>query len=330
MRSTVRFAYRSSWMRVSSCSILNRIVFLPADQLLVGIDPDVEVVVEQVVVGAVPAVFAAQDARARGRRLGGRPAVSGSVRRRTGRAPPSRHQHRTCATHRQQHARRRAIPDCRGPVARQNDNVSRMSPTPCCAPRQDRPEHHVPPVPHPPGRGRCPGIDRRVHLDSVGHCPWRPRRSRYKVRVARIEDVLGDHGSSNVHGETQQKLDVIANDILMTCLGSRPSLAVVASEEDDEPTLLRKGVDGGKYCVIFDPLDGSSNLDVGVGVGTIFSDSAQRPGDSRRRRDAVPAWLETGGRRVRAVRIVHGLRADDRAAAWTCSSSIRQSDRSCS
>jgi len=93
----------------------------------------------------------------------------------------------------------------------------------------------------------------------------------HKVRIARIEDVLGDHGSANIHGESQQKLDVIANEILMTCLGNRPSVGIVASEEDDEPTLLRKDADGGKYGVIFDPLDGSSNLDVGVGVGTIFS-----------------------------------------------------------
>ena len=93
----------------------------------------------------------------------------------------------------------------------------------------------------------------------------------HKVRIARIEDVLGDHGSANIHGESQQKLDVIANEILMTCLGNRPSVGIVASEEDDEPTLLRKDAEGGKYGVIFDPLDGSSNLDVGVGVGTIFS-----------------------------------------------------------
>jgi fructose-1,6-bisphosphatase I len=94
-----------------------------------------------------------------------------------------------------------------------------------------------------------------------------------KVRVARIEDVLGDQAgqNSNIHGETQQKLDVIANDLLLTCLGNRPTVALVASEEDDEPTLLRRGSEGGKYCVIFDPLDGSSNLDVSVGVGTIFS-----------------------------------------------------------
>ena len=49
----------------------------------------------------------------------------------------------------------------------------------------------------------------------------------HKVRTARIEDVLGDQGgAANVHGETQQKLDVIANDILMTCLGNRPSVAL--------------------------------------------------------------------------------------------------------
>jgi fructose-1,6-bisphosphatase I len=92
-----------------------------------------------------------------------------------------------------------------------------------------------------------------------------------KVRTARIEDVLGEHGAANVHGESQQKLDVIANDILMTCLGNRPSVAMVASEEDEEPTILRRGVEGGKYCVVFDPLDGSSNLDVCVSVGTIFA-----------------------------------------------------------
>jgi len=74
-----------------------------------------------------------------------------------------------------------------------------------------------------------------------------------------------------VHGETQQKLDVIANDILMHCLGSRPTIACVASEENEEPTILKRGVDGGKYCVVFDPLDGSSNLDVCVSVGTVFS-----------------------------------------------------------
>ena len=123
-----------------------------------------------------------------------------------------------------------------------------------------------------------------------------------KVRMARIEDVLGDHGGSNVHGETQQKLDVIANDILMTCLGKRPSVAVVASEEDHEPTILRRAAEGGKYCVVFDPLDGSSNLDVSVGVGTIFSILRNDP--------MIPGAVETlcqkGSQQVAAGYVLYG------------------------
>src|SRR5262245_10010400 len=123
-----------------------------------------------------------------------------------------------------------------------------------------------------------------------------------RVRRARLEDVLGDHGSDNVHGETQQKLDVIANDILMTCLGNRPTVAVVASEEDEEPTLLRRGAEGGKYCVIFDPLDGSSNLDVSVGVGTIFSILRNDPSIA----DATATLCQPGKDQVAAGYILYG------------------------
>lgn len=123
-----------------------------------------------------------------------------------------------------------------------------------------------------------------------------------RVRLARIEDVLGDHGGSNVHGESQQKLDVIANDILMTCLGNRPSVAVVASEEDDQPTILRRGTEGGKYCVVFDPLDGSSNLDVSVGVGTIFSILRNDPAIL----GAVETLCQKGSRQVAAGYVLYG------------------------
>ena len=123
-----------------------------------------------------------------------------------------------------------------------------------------------------------------------------------QVRRARIEDVLGDYGHANVHGESQQKLDVIANNLLMTCLGSRPTVAVVASEEDEQPTILKRGVDGGRYCVVFDPLDGSSNLDVCVGVGTIFSILKNDP--------SVPGAVETlcqrGALQVAAGYILYG------------------------
>jgi fructose-1,6-bisphosphatase I len=124
----------------------------------------------------------------------------------------------------------------------------------------------------------------------------------HRVRLARIEDVLGDHGGKNVHGETQQKLDVIANDLLMRCLGNRPSVALVASEEDDQPTILRPAADGGKYCVVFDPLDGSSNLDVSVGVGTIFSilrNDPDIPG-------AVETLCQKGSQQVAAGYVLYG------------------------
>lgn len=123
-----------------------------------------------------------------------------------------------------------------------------------------------------------------------------------KVRRARIEDVLGEDGGANTHGETQQKLDVIANNILTRCLGSRPTLAAIASEEDEEPTIIKRGVDGGKYCVVFDPLDGSSNLDVSVSVGTIFSILRNDP--------TIPGAIETfcqpGSTQLAAGYILYG------------------------
>lgn len=112
-----------------------------------------------------------------------------------------------------------------------------------------------------------------------------------RCRRARLEDVLGSMGAQNVQGEAQQKLDVISNEALVRALGSRPGVAIVASEEDDEPIILRQDTTGERpYVVLFDPLDGSSNLDVCGGVGTIFSilqhdrrvvnveDSALQPG----------------------------------------------------
>jgi len=123
-----------------------------------------------------------------------------------------------------------------------------------------------------------------------------------QVRRARIEDVLGEHGEANVHGESQQKLDVIANDILMTCLGNRPTVAVVASEEDEEPTILRRGTEGGKYCVVFDPLDGSSNLDVCVSVGTVFAILRNDPAEP----GATETLCQAGTRQVAAGYILYG------------------------
>jgi fructose-1,6-bisphosphatase I len=107
-----------------------------------------------------------------------------------------------------------------------------------------------------------------------------------KVRRARIDDVLGELASENTHGERQQKLDVIANNIIKSCLGSRANIGVLVSEEDEEPTVLRTRDEGGRYAVFFDPLDGSSNIDVSVGVGTIFG-IIRLPEDGRNGVDAI-------------------------------------------
>jgi fructose-1,6-bisphosphatase I len=149
-----------------------------------------------------------------------------------------------------------------------------------------------------------------MHPGSTGDFTWilsaislAAKAIAHKVRIARIEDVLGDHhGGSNVHGEQQQKLDVLANEVLMTCLGNRRAVALVASEEDDEPTLLRKGADGGKYCVVFDPLDGSSNLDVSVGVGTIFSILRNDPNVT----DPIQTLCQPGSQQVAAGYVLYG------------------------
>jgi fructose-1,6-bisphosphatase I len=90
-----------------------------------------------------------------------------------------------------------------------------------------------------------------------------------KIRLAGLSDVYGAFGAVNVQGEQQQKLDVFANDILIAELGNLPSVAAVVSEEDDAPVLFSHP--SSEFVVIFDPLDGSSNIDVNVNVGTIFS-----------------------------------------------------------
>ena len=93
-----------------------------------------------------------------------------------------------------------------------------------------------------------------------------------KIRRARILDVLGSLDDENVQGERQQRLDVIANETLLRCLGGRSGVAIVASEENEEPVIISQETKGERpYCVLFDPLDGSSNLDACGSVGTIFS-----------------------------------------------------------
>ncbi len=124
-----------------------------------------------------------------------------------------------------------------------------------------------------------------------------------QVRRARLEDVLGSAGGENVQGETQQKLDVIANEILLRNLAGRQGVAVVASEENEQPVILREQNDGEtRYCVMFDPLDGSSNLDIAGGVGTIFS-ILRKDRRSPRIEDSL---LQPGTQQVAAGYVLYG------------------------
>jgi fructose-1,6-bisphosphatase I len=89
-----------------------------------------------------------------------------------------------------------------------------------------------------------------------------------RVRAAGLAGMLGYTGETNVQGEEVQKLDAIANEILVTVLDRSGRCAMVASEELEQAKVL---CETGKYIVAFDPLDGSSNIDVNISIGTIFS-----------------------------------------------------------
>jgi fructose-1,6-bisphosphatase I len=125
-----------------------------------------------------------------------------------------------------------------------------------------------------------------------------------KIRTAGLSDVLGAFGQTNVQGEQQQKLDVFANQALLHCLGLRDSVAALVSEEDEEPVTFNRSVESGKYIIVFDPLDGSSNIDVNVNVGTIFSVLRRLPDDHSS--DLQASILQPGYTQVAAGYVVYG------------------------
>jgi fructose-1,6-bisphosphatase I len=91
------------------------------------------------------------------------------------------------------------------------------------------------------------------------------------TRRAGLTNILGEVGNINVQGEVQQKLDVFANETMKNALNHTGRVCVMASEEDEGPIDIPEPYTPGKYAVLFDPLDGSSNIDVNAPVGTIFS-----------------------------------------------------------
>jgi fructose-1,6-bisphosphatase I len=124
-----------------------------------------------------------------------------------------------------------------------------------------------------------------------------------KVRSAGLADILGSEGSENVQGEVQQKLDVISNDIIVKAMDHGGRLCAMASEEEPDIIQIPDGFRCGKYCLLFDPLDGSSNIDVNVPVGTIFSVVRKI---TRGVRGEMEDMLQPGRRQVAAGYILYG------------------------
>lgn len=128
------------------------------------------------------------------------------------------------------------------------------------------------------------------------------------VRRAGLIDILGEaqagDGASqtNIQGEIVQKLDLIANDTLKRTLGYRGNVGIVASEEDNDPKVIQELGKGGQYIVMFDPLDGSSNIDANVPVGTIFTVFQRLPGEKH----VDQSVLQPGDKQLAAGYVVYG------------------------
>ena len=119
--------------------------------------------------------------------------------------------------------------------------------------------------------------------------------------------VLGEAGSDNIQGEAQKKLDVLSNDILLDANEWGGHLAAMASEEMDLPHLVPNRFPKGEYLLTFDPLDGSSNIDVNVSIGTIFSVLRCPDGaDLSTPEAAEQAFLQPGTAQVAAGYAVYG------------------------
>ncbi|HCH25943.1 MULTISPECIES: class 1 fructose-bisphosphatase [Psychrobacter] len=120
------------------------------------------------------------------------------------------------------------------------------------------------------------------------------------LKKGALADILGEAGNQNVQGEEQKKLDVLANDLLLDALAKNTHCAGVASEELDDTTPANAN---GSLLVLFDPLDGSSNIDINMAVGTIFSILPyERQGQNSENSD----FLQAGNKQLAAGYLLYG------------------------
>lgn len=124
-----------------------------------------------------------------------------------------------------------------------------------------------------------------------------------EVRRAGLVDILGHTGGVNVHGEQVKKLDEYAHEVIYRALDHCGHLCVMASEEREEIIPIPEKFGAGNYVLLFDPLDGSSNIEANVSVGTIFSIHRKV---SEGERGSLSDCLQPGSRQVAAGYIVYG------------------------
>ncbi len=125
-----------------------------------------------------------------------------------------------------------------------------------------------------------------------------------EVNKAGLVDILGENGTTNIQGEGQKKLDVYADEQFISALRSGGECCVVASEEQDECVYMDSEISkNAKYIVAIDPLDGSSNVDVNVSVGTVFSIYRRKSREGRVGMDDV---LQPGTEQVAAGYVIYG------------------------
>jgi fructose-1,6-bisphosphatase I len=126
-----------------------------------------------------------------------------------------------------------------------------------------------------------------------------------QVNKAGLADILGAHGSTNVQGEQQQKLDIYADEVFINAFKTGGMVCGIGSEENDSYLAFEKELSKkGKYVILFDPLDGSSNIDVNVSIGTIFSIFRRKSsvGDKADIND----FLQKGCEQVAAGYVIYG------------------------
>ena len=124
------------------------------------------------------------------------------------------------------------------------------------------------------------------------------------VRRAGLSDILGPAGAVNVSGDLQQKLDLFANETVRQSVQYTGRVCVTASEEDPAPVPVPPGKPSGKYVVLYDPLDGSANIDVNVSIGTIFS--IHKRVTKRNGTAGMADCLQVGKKQVAAGYILYG------------------------